>query len=1000
MSYRNEYAPWADIAYQLTDEEKKAAAEAVRGGGGGTTTSSATATAEPGPVRNQREKYILSSSDSQLATMLKQGVVTRDELERLLPESRMAKVLDNQVTATEMAQKFTIPKQDIDSFESPQNVLAGRSTVDGSPMGQGEPVSGAGGPASSAVTASTRATTSSRTSSSGGGGTGGSGSPAAAAPTIAGDFVANNGRPYIAYQGQKYMLPPGVMEDDPRVIALLQRLGAGDTAGSVVGGTKADLYLRGGTDLGKAVVSNGQQYRASGIEPVQQADGKWYIPGQQTPFSSESSARAAMPLVNTGAAVTSRLGNSPTAKAAGQGGFTNRINPDRSLFPLISMDQSIAAGATKGNQVGDILGTSVREGYQPLDITLGGISEGGGLTPVGNPEDPYSSFTGQLPGDVSIGQSSILGNSGYNTLYWLQQSTGIPESTLAAMKLTAPQALQLEQAAATLRQQGLMPDLASLKARNEPSGYEGAAGGSQLKWGSANGGSSNTPYDQALGAFLDYADVKTPDLTYLPDPSGYGSTQVGNVVTAHQYDEALGYKDGGQFKLNEPSTLVGDYSGQPYARIAEAGKQEKVTIEPTREDITMKRERGMMPLRGGQPVGFATGGEIYGGSKGWVQTNSNALRDDAGTVTDYGQQLGFKSDPYAGGGGASGIQSGNAVNIVRNPMVSRSGMPVAASFEQMSPSQTLPFTNQGGAMPNQMISGPLSAQPIGTQTYGNTVLPVYDQLNPKTYGPEMDQYKGGYRYVPMNVGGTPALVRVQEYNAPMIPQAQQNAQKIAYLTQLLSSNGDPGDLVGNNPGSRAATLAALYDLDPKAAMLYASQGGGQGQAPWGQDGMGRGGMPGFGYGRRDQQIEDEARRRRQYDIDAYNWSRSGLPSPTLLNLDVNSQAGGAGGGAMGSGGMGSGGGDGSGFGGNPDRQGPDYYPYSRQVRNGFALPFDYEPNSNPWANRGGGQMPWRGYQPDWMNGGNTPPWGGRRPGWGGRRARMMPVGQPMIGAAA
>lgn len=859
-------------------------------------------------------------------------------------------------------------------------------------------------PGAGAAGSTVASPTSSRPSVSSGGGAGGSGSPAAAAsPAIAGDYVWNNGRPYIAYQGQKYMLPPGVQEDDPRVAAVLQRLGGGNTAGSVTGDSKNDLYLRGATDLGKATVLNGQQYRmAPGSVATQGADGKWYIPGSPTPFTSEAAAKAAMPLVNVGAGLTSRMGNSPTAKAAAGGGFGRTVeNP---LFNTIGLDQSIAAGATKGNQVGDILGTISNNTKMPLDITLGGISEGGGLTPVGNPADPYASFTGQIPGDVSVGMSSILGNSGVNTQYWLSQMSGLPPAEIAKLNINTPEkALQFQQAVETLRAQGMMPNFASLYALNEPAATGGAYGGSDLKWGSANGGANNTPYDQALSGFANYA-LGSPDLTYLPDPTGYGSTQVGNVAYANsrvdEYGTPLTYGKGGAFTLNEPSVVMGLRSRKPYALLAEAGKQEKVTIQPTQEDITMNREMGMglRPLRGGKPMGFAAGGTIYaGGNKGFVNSSSQPIYAEDGTVTDYGQRIGYKSDPFLYGGGALGGENQNFMA----PQISKSGQPVPASFEFMGIADKERFANQGNPVPNERISGPIGQAPVGYQPYGNTVLPVYDQLNPQTYD-NLGEVTG-YRYVPINNGGTPALVRVPEYSFPAAtPNDVQRQQSAAFLMAMLNGsdtgNMSPGSLgFQGMPDStnRAAILAKLYELDPAAWAQAVSAGAA------GQNGNGAGMGGGL---RSSQDIQNEAFRQRYYGIDARNRGRAGMDPATILNIPrVEGWQG--------------------------EGQAP-YQQFNGRVPEGYALPFDYEPGS-PWFNRdnsmgggmGGGLRPPRGGGQNQMPGGfngwyggdmRTPepmggnsPWGAQLPQWvqniqpggltryAGRRQRVMQPNSPL-----
>ena len=131
----------------------------------------------------------------------------------------------------------------------------------------------------------------------------------------------------------------------------------------------------------------------------------------------------------------------------------------------------------------------------------------------------------------------------------------------------------------------------------------------------------------------------------------------------------------------------------------------------------------------------------------------------------------------------------------------------------------------------------------------------------------------------------------------------------------------------------------------------------------------------------DRNIENEAYRRRQYDIQSRNYGRAGLPPPTLLDIP-RMEWNGEGEPPWGSG------------------EAP-YQRYGREVQNGFALPFDYEVNS-PWYNRGNEGMGGGGWgggswggRPGGRPGGGRPgggqggPGGGPRPnqpggGWGGR----------------
>lgn len=328
---------------------------------------------------------------------------------------------------------------------------------------------------------------------------------------------------------------------------------------------------------------------------------------------------------------------------------------------------------------------------------------------------------------------------------------------------------------------------------------------------------------------------------------------------------------------------------------------------------------------------------IYGGSKGFVPTNSQPLRDPTtGAVTAYGEKLGYKSDPFIYGGGAIGGENQNFMA----PNQSKTGQPVPASFELMSNSQKEQFATQGGAQGNQRLSNqPLGTTPVGYQPYGNTVLPVYEQLqDPQNYPAGMtdpnEQYFTGYRYVPYNVGGTPALVRVKEYNVPM------SNLSPAESWRKRAEAGEPG------------AMETLFRIDPVAATQLMLQ---QQQAQQGQGGAGNGGGM-WGGQRGDRNIENEAIRRRNYDIQSRNYARAGLPSPTLLDIPRVE-----------------------------NWQGPGeapYQRYGREVQNGYALPFDYEVGS-PFFNRSN----------TGLGGGN---WGGRG-GFGGRPGGGRPNGEPQNG---
>lgn len=707
--------------------------------------------------------------------------------------------------------------------------------------------------------------------------------------------------------------------------------------------TPADFAQRGGMVVpGQSgrILLNGQQNINFNAAPQQGPDGLWYNSPNTPGFKSETAARMAQTYSNAGPALTSRLGNSPTAKASQNGGFAKTFAPGESNFNTVGLDESIAAGATKGSQPGDILGTISNNSGRFLDITQGGISEGGGLTPVGNNE----SFTGQIPGGPSVGMSSILGNGGVNTQYWLSQMSGLPPSEAAKLNINTPEkALQFQQAVETSRANGTLPNFASLYALNEPSGYQGAAGGPELKWGSANGGASNTPYDQAFNPWVENA-LGSPDLTYFPDVTVAPGQSGGQQPNNWWLDDPSLMARGGQFSTNGPLAMVDMSTGRTEAIAGEAGP-EKITVDPMRD----VKKQGESWGAGHRPKMMAAGGQIYSGvGKGGFGTPA-PLYDENGYITDEGARLGYRSQPSEGPGGTAVTDANGGQRAFMAPDYSKSGQPIQASFETMSPAAQEQFTNQGNRAPNAQVSGNL--MPSSEQYFsGGRYYPVYTEANPANYSQSLGAATG-YDYVPYNTAGVPGFVKVPKYDVPkLVGHDQIKPGKIAYLTDLLSNNGNGTDGAGihmSGINSREAALSALYDLDPKAALMFAGQGGGNGTWGSGNSGQGGGGW-GRGYGGSGD-IEREAARRRQYDIQSRNYARAGMPSPTLLDIPRQTWEG-EGDPPWGSG------------------EAP-YERYNRPVQNGYALPFDYDVQS-PWYDRGN------------LNGGGD--WGMGYNGRGGR----------------
>lgn len=744
------------------------------------------------------------------------------------------------------------------------------------------------------------------------------------------------------------------------------------------------LLERGGIPVNGRISLNGQQYLNTATQK-QGPDGLWYNVGQDgqpigAGFKTQTAARLAETYQNGGASITSRLGNSPAAKASAQGGYNKIFAPGESNFNTLSLDQLAAAGGTKGTQVGDIAGTISNGGKNFYDITYGGIPEGGGLTTVGNAASPLESFTGQVPGNTAIGMSSILGNSGHDTQYWLQQMSGLTPSELAKLNIDTPEkALQFQQVIETARAQGRPYDFGPLYANNEANI-------------ASTSNRSNTPYDRELNAFKGQLG---PDLTYFPDANPVqngATTQINGTAYGPEafYDPNRDgpdfYAKGGQMMTRGPVAMVDMSTGKTEAIAGEAGP-ERITVDPMK-DVKKSSEGGW-----GKPMMMAKGGDIYtGGKTGFGPSASQPLQDPTGTVTDYGSKLGYSSDPFIQGTGGGTIYNGGG-NAFNSPAIPKSGQPAPASYEFMDPDTRQKFVSQNNAMPGREISGPLGAQSVGTQQYGNYTLPVYDQLNQQVYSNPYTNTGDttGYDYVPYNLGGTPVLVRVPKYGNMPAPlgRDERTARDTAYLMAALNG-GDTANMgLGNlsysqigDTSNRGNVLNQLYRTNPEAwAQAISSGAAGQN----GQNGNGQGG--GWGGPMQDRNIENEAYRRRQYDIQARNYSRAGLPSPTLLDIPRDPNYTG-------------------------DGEAP-YQRYGRQVQNGFALPFDYNQNS-PWYNRdnsqgggwgrgfgggswggqtsGGGQGGQGGGQ---NNGGGWPGNGPHTPEpWGGRPQLPRPPGNP------
>ncbi len=228
---------------------------------------------------------------------------------------------------------------------------------------------------------------------------------------------------------------------------------------------------------------------------------------------------------------------------------------------------------------------------------------------------------------------------------------------------------------------------------------------------------------------------------------------------------------------------------------------------------------------------------IYGGSKGFVPTNTTPLRDDTtGTVTDYGKRLGYKSDPLIYTGGAMGGENQNFMS----PQASRTGQPVPASFELMGTAQKEQFTNQGGRQGNAVYGGgPIGTAPVGYRMAGDYVYPVYDPMGGLVKSEGLPSDYENIEYIPMGIGGNPGFVR--QYGNWQNPRnaVDQKGESVGYLMAMLNGqntgNMGPGSLgFAGMPTDRAGQLAALYKLDPAAWAQAMSSGAANPQDPNGQ----------------------------------------------------------------------------------------------------------------------------------------------------------------------
>jgi hypothetical protein len=721
----------------------------------------------------------------------------------------------------------------------------------------------------------------------------------------------------------------------------------GGTAGS--GGTAAaappapppitpnsleDLKGRNAQFSGSNIVLGGQSYM-KGQEVKQGNDGYWYTVSPDgkpvARFASQAEANKNVAYSPVGVAVQARNPeNSPLARAAARGGNVPKV--DNSNFNLNSMDQMIASGGLKGEQTGDII-TTVRPGGtkgSPLEVSAGGIPEYGGLTPVRNAAGDNLSYTGQLPGNVSIGFSSAVTGNRPQDLYWLQQQ-GI-ESKYAE-KMNDDQLRRLNEVIGNRRAAGTMPDLAQQLSRTKvfPQSV------------------SKAEYEAQVNSILQEAGLQ--ENTYFPeyqDPLDPYANRQG----PYDYDGSLlTFAQGGSMVANGPTGIVDLQTNQLKGLIGEAGEQEMISGMGTgRVDITpMGRPQtgGLMPPRMGIPRGempslppqanpmagmmqqmrramgpymaqermgnrkggirgFADGGTVYSGYGGaggtWGSVTQNPYSGVEGENPMTHPDLDY-IDGYPGGrGGVSGV---TVPAMFKQGMTTPQGnyIPGADDMGGVGMQKWSPNVGMAGVRHRNAVSdfrngtgGVLPAGgPVGYRMEGTgQSIPVYS-TNPDLHARLDAQGDANYRYVPTTINGRPA-----------------------YLKQYV---GGPSGI--NHEVSRGA-VSDIF----KGAL--------GGLFGWGEDDGG-------------QRIDPlrEATDKRDYDIQAANYRRAGMAPPAILDLL------------------------------DTDDEGNRFYRnFTGQIPNGMRLPFGYDPantGSGNWNRTKWGEWADRGRR---MSGGLMPPLGG------------------------
>ena len=739
--------------------------------------------------------------------------------------------------------------------------------------------------------------------------------------------------------------------------------------------TALDLQARGAIPVGRGIaVLNGQQYMKLPQEAMQASDNLWYLVDPNNPtaplgkgYRTQAEANANAVYTPVGVAVTAdNPANSPLARAASRGGNVPRVeNP---LFATNTMDEMIAAGAQRGTQPGDIATTVRPFGGRnaPLEVTEGGIPEYGGLQPVEDAMGNFQSYTGQVPGNVSVGASSPVTGNMSQDLYWLQQAMQIPINDRSTMNklanLSPEQMRQMHEQVADMRAAGTYQDPTQIAFRSEPSLSP------LLDWTT---NPSDTEYDRYVDTLFDQ--YNDPNLEFLPeymDPEMLDQMGMGDPMAnrrgMYDYDGSLlTFAQGGDMVLDEPAVLTGLRSKRPLALMGEAGEQERVSMGNGRMDI---QPMGRPQSGGLRPDGVRLGREMPmqsgGVPAGWIPPGLGRMPGRFGQTPQPGILPGEQGPPlrpdfsnrppllaglraqfpsafeqmnlpqsvgglrlFATGGtvysGYGGINKG-FTSVTENPYSGIQG------DNPMTPADRdlVQFPGTTGHQYTYVSIPPINKQ--GTVTPSGMRTPGADDLSAE----QENQFIGGQsplqrrrhqiamQTAGRTIGAQP--VGYTPYGAHVLPTYEGANQ--GSLAQLYASGSDK---------VREVLTPTIIGGQPALVKTYRLIGSGGGYGPASQAvlrglaGTIFGGLFGGMEDEGGQRIDPlrEATDRRDYGIQARNYAAAGMDPPAILDLLETD-----------------------------DEGNPYYRNFSGTIPNGMRLPFGYDPTKTGPGNTGSGGL--------------------------------------------